>query len=71
MNLLHPKSKAVHTPYGFFNSITDAAKYIFENDARLRNKNAGRHPYNTIINLRNMVTVRCRSNNYKDWSFDE
>jgi hypothetical protein len=65
-----PKTaKGVYTPYGYFNSITDAAKYIYTADSRLRKHWEGLHPYNTITNLRNMVVTRCRDEDNTNWRF--
>lgn len=68
MNKIHPKARAVLTPYGFFNSITDAAKYIYDNDKSMRKHWGGRHTYNTIVNLRAMVTKFCREERV-GWNF--
>lgn len=68
-NVQSAQSRAVYTPYGYFRSITDCAKYIFENDARMRNHWRGLHPYNTIMNIRNMVSKRCHSDEYSSWQF--
>jgi hypothetical protein len=68
MNLIHPKSRAVFTPYGYFNSITDAAKFIFETDKTVRARYKGRHSYNAVVNLRRWVKSNC-DNRYKGWGY--